>query len=771
MRIAFYNPWENSSENQAFMSMAEAGARIGVDLVACANAADIDRCGPDFVLSVATSVPKVTDHPAYLNLHEPKSYLFNEPQRLRNILTYDGYVTISDRLDRFIADICSGVGRREEPGFFFLTPQRSELRSDWDQADRAATLRVAYFGTNWNRRMPLLFRALDRLGIARIHGPRASWEPENLSSYAGPVAFDGVGPQRVYAECGIGLALLDERWQQEDIVSNRIFEISSVGAVSVCPDMPWVRKWFGDSVLYVDQTQPMRDMADRIRQHHAFCRANPDAAKQMGAQARAIFEAHFTAERMLANLCAYHDGRTARRRAERAALGDSPEISVVVRCGGRPVDMLRRAVGSIERQSFGRFTVILAKYRDIDTTPLTGATSGAITRFDEFLIAGGGRAEMLYAALRRVVTPYVAVLDDDDFWLSDHMEALFRAGRGEGADFDMAFSGVVDFDHPVRFSATQFFDRTLGRFGFDKPLSNAHDIQDAIHLSGFVARADLLRPAMLDTPAMRTAEDSLLICLLARRSKPVFSWKATAFYRRDPEDGSHWQRDPQRTEDVISLALRAGLAYAPSWLPSPAFAMLDHVWPEARKTIGATVLGENLHRLIVGRAGWRVPAGITCSGEAEGFLAHGPYLELPPGDYTVTALVVPERGAAEEALGEIMVAAVPPGTTLARRTIRRDSSEIEMHFRVGEEMSDWRFEFPFSSRGAGSFTVASLGLYRGRGEGAPASAPGMTGRAPYTDDRSPAALRAEIEALRRSTSWRVTAPLRAAGHLLKRIVR
>jgi hypothetical protein len=30
-RMVYYNPWLNSSENQAFMSMREAGTRIGVD--------------------------------------------------------------------------------------------------------------------------------------------------------------------------------------------------------------------------------------------------------------------------------------------------------------------------------------------------------------------------------------------------------------------------------------------------------------------------------------------------------------------------------------------------------------------------------------------------------------------------------------------------------------------------------------------------------------------------------------------------------------------
>jgi hypothetical protein len=56
MRIAYHNPWVSSSENQIYMSMAEAGRRIGIDLVACADEKDIEACRPDFVLAVASSV-------------------------------------------------------------------------------------------------------------------------------------------------------------------------------------------------------------------------------------------------------------------------------------------------------------------------------------------------------------------------------------------------------------------------------------------------------------------------------------------------------------------------------------------------------------------------------------------------------------------------------------------------------------------------------------------------------------------------------------------
>ena len=118
----------------------------------------------------------------------------------------------------------------------------------------------------------------------------------------------------------------------------------------------------------------------------------------------------------------------------------------MVRCGGRALDFVRRAINSIRKQSYGKFTVILASYRHIDLSTITKDLSGAIDEFVQLHIPGGGRAKMLFEGLKRVSTPYFAILDDDDFWLSNHFEELFRAGRQVRDDFDIAFSGTVAFD-------------------------------------------------------------------------------------------------------------------------------------------------------------------------------------------------------------------------------------------------------------------------------------------------------------------------------------
>jgi hypothetical protein len=573
MRIAYHNPWKNSAENQGYMSMAAAGRAIGVDVVACADEHDIERCRPDFVLCVTAGVAKIVDVPTYLTVHVPASVLIGNPVCFRNFFSFDGYLTISDSLARLIRDATHGVGRYEpDPGFCYLTPQIGSLQCDWERPDLADRLRIAYFGTNWQSRMPGLFRALDPFGILAIHGPEERWRDQAYKSYVGAVPFDGQGPQRIYAACGIGLAIMDEEWWRADVTSNRVFEIASVGAVAICQDMAWTRKWFGDSVFYFNPDRPIPEMVEQIRGHYDFCCAHPEIARDMGQRARAVFEQHFAAEHMLRNAVAYHQRKLTERATRIASMPPCPKVTVVIRCGGRSLEVLGRAVDSVRRQSFGDCAVLFMKYRDIDLSEVTADLSGAIARFEEVLIPDGDRARMLFEGVRQVETPYFAILDDDDFWMSDHLETLFAAGRRVAEDFDMAFAGQICFDTEVEHWPSLVTTRSVHRLGFEHEIADGVEILNRIGINSFVARRDLLTDEMLAIPDMRTAEDSLLICLLAWRSKPIASLRPTAFYRVAAEDGSGWRNDPQRSADEISLGLRMGLAYAPRWLPAASLA-------------------------------------------------------------------------------------------------------------------------------------------------------------------------------------------------------
>ena len=607
MKIGFLNPWSNAAENQCYMSQAIAARRIGLELVGCKNESELEASGVEFVISAASSVPKICDYPTYLNVHEPTSRFRENDFYLKNLMTYDGYLTISDSLQRFVRDVSFGIGRPDEPGFYFETAQRSDTRANIPEIVKQANLQVVYCGTNWDRRLPELFDLLDAKGILRIHGPVHSW-PAGLMSYAGPLPFDGIGPQVTYASFGIGLALLSTNHLREDVISNRIFEISSVGAVSICPDIPWIRKWFGDSVFYFDPSRLVENIATQIIQIHEYCKDHPDVAARMGQDARVVFEKNFSAEVMLSNAVDYHYRKQKSRAIRRQSLGPAPLIAVIMRCGGRNMEYVKRAIESVGHQTFGRFVLVLVKYQNIDLSWVISCVPSNVARVVELDVPNGNRGATLFAGLaklRGLDADYFAVLDDDDFWLSNHMESLFLAGRQARREIDVVFSGTIAMASEAReIEKNLFWKRNVFSFGYREGIQSIRDVLYEFSSNCFVARADLL-PEEIADPDMETAEDSLMISLIARHRKPIFSYQATAFFTQNTPDGV--EAHPHRRRDEASLFFRSSLLYGPDWLNQGSISTMLGNWKRieiarrkerfdqivaAAKVIGSANLGD-----------------------------------------------------------------------------------------------------------------------------------------------------------------------------------
>jgi hypothetical protein len=569
MRIAYLNPWVNAAENQAYFSLEKAGHSVGIDLVPCSTPEDAERSGAEFILSVSSSVPKVVDIPSYLTVHEPSKRFLSRAFYMNNLLSYDGYFTISDSLERFVKDVCFGTRRYAGVGFYYNSPQISTLRSDLAAITDRGQLHIVYIGTNWDNRAPTLLRTLDTSRVLRVHGPERSWANRDLDGYAGPLPWDGEAPQQAYAEAGMGLVLLSADHLREDVVSNRILEITSVGAVAVCPRIPWIEKWFGDSVMYFTPSRSGSSMASDITRCVSDVKRDPSAAAARAHRAREIFEETFAAERMLENAAAYHEQARSAHATRRSHLPAEPRISVVVRCGGRP-ELLKGAVDSIRRQTYGAFTVILAEHDELDASEILEDQSGRIQRFVEAKAIGGGRAETLIAGLKEVDTEFFAVLDDDDFWLSDHVETLFTAGATADPTFDVVYSGAVGVAPTgTEIEIDLFWSRNISHFGLEPNPTRVVDVTKDFTSNCFVARSALLPPDLEILGGIETAEDSLLEALVARNKRPVFSYKPTAFYRRGFEGESSYLTSESRRRDVSSLNLRTSMLLRPVWLAGP----------------------------------------------------------------------------------------------------------------------------------------------------------------------------------------------------------
>ena len=580
MRIAFLNPWSEAAENQEFSKVRIAAGRVGHELIQCTNSADVEKCAPDFVLVASPTQAKLNDVPHYGIIHAPLDRYLTNRTYFHNLLSYDGYLAIADSLDKFLRNLTFGIGRPRPVGFYFNTSQRHSIAADLRGLIERRALQITYFGTNWDNRRVIFFRKLSDSEGVQICGPERGWQHINKKAYGGPLPWDGASVQAKYAETGIGLCMLSDDHLRDDVISNRIFEITSVGAIALCCDIPWIRKHFGDSVYYFDQNLSDAALAAAVLELRESIYADPESAISKASRAREIFEANFSSEMLFENTVRYHELLSSSRSSaiQTAEETYSPLISVIVRCGSRELEYVERAVASIARQSYGRFEVIFVRHQDLDLTPVTAALPSRIASFRIVDCKGGNRSASLWAGLNAVTGEYFAVLDDDDWWFSDHFELLFQPFPKGRLEKFMAYSGSIAVrPEPVPITGGGSDNRELHRFGIES-LESWNAAGSAFTANSFVASSDLLHPRVLISPGMETAEDSYLILLLMAQVEPRFSYAATSVFDRSLPGQSDFASHPQRIEDELTLQIRLIGRDRPRFLPLDAWKSLSEYW-------------------------------------------------------------------------------------------------------------------------------------------------------------------------------------------------
>ena len=578
MRIGFLNPWTNAAENQAFHSQKIAAERVGHEMVYCSNSSDIEKKRPDFVLALASSQPKLNDVATYGVIHEPRERFLTNRQYFNNILTYDGYLTISDSLHKFLANLIYGAGRSCKIGFYYDTCQTQNAIADIDSLVKCRALKITYFGTNWDKRRQRFFRLLSTLSSVQIFGPRQSWPHIDAAAYGGVLDFDGRSVQECYRRNGIGLCLLSGKHLADDVISNRIFEIASVGAIAICCDMPWLRKWFGDSVYYVDQNLPDSILVDEIQRRAEEIYSDPATASAKARRAKQIFDEVFAGERLIQNAVEYHQtAKTTRATAiSSVPTACTPLVSVIIRCGSRPLELVRRAVSSVSRQTYARFELVFVRWQLIDLTEFARDRLGNIERVVVVDCLDGSRSESLWRGLNAIGGAFFCILDDDDWLFENHFECLFRSpGRTPDSSF-FAYSGAIrQLGTPKEIEGGATETRELSRFGalFGEVLIGTGFMSNC-----FVASRDLLHPELLEDPQMSTAEDTYLILSLLSRAKPIFSFAATSIHDKSRTDHAVIAGTVERFEDLLTMQIRLFGHYRPAFAGGDGWQALSDVW-------------------------------------------------------------------------------------------------------------------------------------------------------------------------------------------------
>lgn len=160
-------------------------------------------------------------------------------------------------------------------------------------------LKLFYVGINLekiqrgNTRYIKLLRYLDDLDCISIYGPNKTLNVSNLwegfKNYNGEIPFDGYSIVKKINEAGIALALNSPVHSVYGTVSNRVYEAAAAGAVIISDENEYVRKYFGDSVFYIDITKDEDEQIEDIKSILHYIKAHPQRAYKMAKKSQEIF--------------------------------------------------------------------------------------------------------------------------------------------------------------------------------------------------------------------------------------------------------------------------------------------------------------------------------------------------------------------------------------------------------------------------------------------------------------------------------------------------
>lgn len=174
--------------------------------------------------------------------------------------------------------------------------------------------KLFYCGVNWEKmigtepRHEGLFKFLDTLDYVKFFGPESTWE--GFANYKGKIPFDGFSLLEEANKCGVVLALSSKWHYRAGAATNRIYEGCASGCVIITDDNPFIKKHFGDSVLYIDfDVNNPQKMFTQIKNHMDWICSNKEEATNLAKKSQKIFLEKFSLEKQLKEIIDNHENR------------------------------------------------------------------------------------------------------------------------------------------------------------------------------------------------------------------------------------------------------------------------------------------------------------------------------------------------------------------------------------------------------------------------------------------------------------------------------
>lgn len=354
--IVFTWPWGvKNAESEVIIRIRTACKNLNIELICITNDGFIvdntfnqtkERINENelnFIINMHYEDIKLLDCFTYHALWNPPKITLqydNYPLYMYNILTNDDYLVYDTEGEMFIhlLTLLHNENRSlNSPSFLSASFSKKDIL----QPGLLINPKLFYCGTNWEvfidnkRRHTQLFDLLDTQSWIKIFGPnRKENHPwKGFKHYYGEIPFDGTSLLKEINNCGVCLVLSSVFHWEGGAISSRLYEACAGGAVIISDDNSFVRKYFGNSILYIDfSPNAPEKIFEQIRQHMKWISAHPQEAVQLAKKSQTIFEKTFILENQLKKIIDNHENRISAATKNFYAFDHQNSVASVIFC-------------------------------------------------------------------------------------------------------------------------------------------------------------------------------------------------------------------------------------------------------------------------------------------------------------------------------------------------------------------------------------------------------------------------------------------------------
>lgn len=523
---------------------------------------------PDCVLVTSPQDAKLTPFPTYGFINRPRDEYLELPRFLRNILTYDGYLTFSPRLAEMLRDLTFGARKLGSSiltmGFFPRATTFAIPRLEEEQ-------KIVIFDPDFDRSRfkTATYTLLEKIPNSHVVTFSINQVEKYHRRFIAVSNLDELNETLKKYNVGICLNSGD---QQEEIMNSVALKFAALGMVAIVHHTKLLASYFGDNFYYLPEDVSVSTLPTLVKNHLADIKVNPQLALRRAQAAHELFVDKLSIDNFVQEFIRFHAETLVNKGyvphpdvTKEKAL---PSVTYIMRTGGKHRPHLERALDCLVNQQYPDLRVIfvthvkvpfideiIAKYPSLKCKVIESIKSR--------------RSEAIRDGMAAVETDLFGLFDDDDELFPNHVRMLVKTmqyhnHRDWRGEIGMVYSGSIHADdtYPV-LERVEFHDhkligknekRAIEHFRF---YSASLMSQHAWFMpNGWLARASLIDEELLVDPALDTCEDLYFELQIAQRRHFAFSAEVTAIHHFHHLGNSTIDDSHKHLPDTQRIALR-----------------------------------------------------------------------------------------------------------------------------------------------------------------------------------------------------------------------